>query len=72
MNLFIEHDTAGDGTFIPMKRFYLVTTAITDILSQDGTVTPNVPKPFAAGTVFRLRSDGANGYAMGHVFGWEE
>jgi hypothetical protein len=70
---FLEADTGGNASFAQLAR-YDIWTSTTATQGPVGSVpiTPAVPVPFTAGTVFRVRSNQASVNASGTVIGWEE
>ena len=70
---YIQVDTAGNGSFrnLALVSPRSLTGAVT-MPSSSLSVTPSVPMPFAAATVFRVNSDAANLFVLATIMGWEE
>lgn len=68
----VQADTGGDSSFIALLVVSVTTDAVITINSDSVLLTPSVPMPFTAGTVFRVSSYDANVYSYAQLIGWEE
>jgi len=72
-NVSLDVDTGGNGVFIALLSSYLTSGAAgTALPTTNLSLSPSIPMPFTAGTVFRARAVNANIYADCMIMGWEE
>jgi hypothetical protein len=70
---YIQCDVGGNGSFVPLTlaRLGCAAAALT-YPNVSAPISPSIPIPFIAGTVFQVGSSAANLIADGVVVGWEE
>jgi hypothetical protein len=66
-------DTGGNGVFVNLLTVNLTAlTGATNMPAVTATLSPSVPMPFSAGTVFNSTSSGPNCGVTTSIMGWEE
>jgi hypothetical protein len=70
---YLEVDSAGNGVFRPIVHIQGATAVATTLYPTFVMpVTPSIPLPFAAATVFQVRITSASSIAHASIMGWEE